>query len=81
MFKEKDCLGEMEIREDVYYGIQTERARNNFAISGTTCDDLPEFIKAVAEVKKAAALANFKIGALDEKICNAICAAARLQPI
>ncbi len=76
MFKEKDCLGEMEIREDVYYGIQTERARNNFSISGATCDDLPEFIKAIAEVKKAAALANNKIGALDEKICNAICAAA-----
>ncbi len=76
MFKEKDCLGELDVREDVYYGIQTERARNNFAISGTTCDDLPEFIKAVAEVKKAAALANCKIGALDEKICKAICAAA-----
>ncbi len=76
MFKEKDCLGELEVREDVYYGIQTERARNNFAISGATIDDLPEFIKAIAEVKKAAALANNKIGALDDKICKAICAAA-----
>ncbi|MBR4382402.1 MAG: aspartate ammonia-lyase, partial [Selenomonadaceae bacterium] len=76
MFKETDCLGELEVREDVYYGIQTERARNNFAISGATCDDLPEFIRAIAEVKKSAALANKNIGALDEKICNAICAAA-----
>ena len=76
MFKEKDCLGELEVREDVYYGIQTERARNNFAISGATIDDLPEFIRAIAEVKKAAALANNKIGHLDENICKAICAAA-----
>lgn len=76
MFTEKDCLGELEVREDVYYGIQTERARNNFDVSGATCDDLPEFIRAIAEVKKSAALANCKIGALDEKICAAICEAA-----
>ena len=76
MFREKDCLGEMDIREDVYYGIQTERARNNFDISSTTIDDLPEFICAVAEIKKSAALANCKIGKLDQSICNAICAAA-----
>lgn len=76
MFKETDCIGEMEIREDVYYGIQTERARNNFAVSGATCDDLPEFIRAIAEVKKSAALANNKIGKLDDKICAAICQAA-----
>ena len=55
MIRETDCLGKLDIREDVYYGIQTERARNNFAISGATCDDLPEFIRAIAEVKKAAA--------------------------
>lgn len=76
MFRERDCLGEMEIREDIYYGIQTERARNNFDISGATLEDLPEFIRAVAEIKKAAAIANFRVDALDEKICNAICAAA-----
>ena len=76
MFLEKDCLGQMEIREDVYYGIQTERARNNFAISGTTIDELPDFVRAVAEVKKAAALANCKIGKLDQDIADAICQAA-----
>ena len=76
MFLEKDCLGQMEIREDVYYGIQTERARNNFAISGTTIDELPDFVQAVAEVKKAAALANCKIGKLDQDIADAICQAA-----
>ena len=76
MIRETDCLGKLDIREDVYYGIQTERARNNFAVSGTTIDDLPEFIRAIAEVKKAAAQANCKIGALDEKICAAICQAA-----
>ena len=76
MFKESDCLGELEIHEDVYYGIQTERARNNFAVSSTTIDDLPEFICTIAQVKKAAALANHNVGALDAKICAAICAAA-----
>ena len=65
MLKEKDCLGEMEIPEDVYYGIQTERARNNFGISGSTIDDLPDFIRSIAEIKKAAALANAQIGKLD----------------
>ena len=76
MSKEHDFLGEIEVPDEAYYGIQTERARNNFAISGATCDDLPEFIRAIAEVKKAAALANNKIGALDDDICEAICAAA-----
>ena len=76
MLKEKDCLGEMEIPEDVYYGIQTERARNNFGISGTTIDDLPDFLCAIAEIKKAAARANARIGALDERIADAICKAA-----
>ncbi len=76
MLKEKDCLGEMEIPEDVYYGIQTERARNNFGISGSTIDDLPDFLCAIAEIKKAAARANARIGALDERIADAICKAA-----
>lgn len=58
MLKERDCIGEMEIPEDVYYGIQSERARNNFDISGTTINDLPDFVQAIAEIKKAAALAN-----------------------
>lgn len=76
MFMEKDCLGEMEIREDVYYGIQTERARNNFDISGSTVDNLPDFVQAIAEVKKAAALANCKIGKMEQQVADAICQAA-----
>lgn len=76
MIKEVDCLGEMMISEKVYYGIQTERARNNFDISGTVIDDLPEFIRAIAEIKKAAAAANAKIGKLDPEVADAIGQAA-----
>ena len=76
MIREKDCLGEMELAEDLYYGIQSERARKNFDISGHTIAELPEFIRAVAEVKKAAALANARIGKLEEKSAKAICEAA-----
>lgn len=76
MLKEKDCLGDLDIPEDVYYGIQTERARNNFGISGSTIDDLPDFLCAIAEIKKAAARGNARIGALDERIADAICKAA-----
>ncbi len=76
MIKEVDCIGEMEISEEVYYGIQTERARNNFDISGTTIGQMPEFIRAIAEIKKAAAIANAKIGKLDQDVANAIANAA-----
>lgn len=76
MLKESDCIGEMEIPEDIYYGIQSERARNNFDISGTTINDLPDFVQAIAEIKKAAALANARIGKLDSHVADAICKAA-----
>lgn len=76
MIKEVDCIGEMEIPEDVYYGIQTVRATNNFAISGSTIGDLPEFIRAIAEIKKAAAAANAKIGKLEPDKAEAIGKAA-----
>lgn len=75
MLKERDCIGEMEIPEDLYYGIQSERARNNFDISGTTINDLPDFVQAIAEIKKAAALANARIGKLDSHVSDAICKA------
>ncbi|MDY3869292.1 MAG: lyase family protein, partial [Pyramidobacter sp.] len=66
MRKEHDFLGELEIPDDAYYGVQTVRARENFQITGYTAD--PLFIKALGLVKKAAALANMKIGLLDKKI-------------
>ncbi len=73
---EKDSLGEMKIPVDAYYGIQTERARQNFSVSDETHYDAPHYIWAVACIKKAAARANLKCGVLDSKIAAAIETAA-----
>ncbi len=61
---EKDSLGEMELPDEVYYGIQTARAVENFPVSGIR--ERPEFVRAYVFVKKAAALANIELGVLDE---------------
>ena len=70
MRKEHDFLGELEIPDDAYYGVQTMRAMENFQITGYTAD--PLFIKALGMVKKAAALANMNVGLLDKTIGIAI---------
>lgn len=72
---EHDFLGELEIPADTYYGIQTCRALSNFDVSGVPISNFPHFIKALAWVKKAAALANAQLGAITEDKCRAICAA------
>ncbi|ABK82552.1 aspartate ammonia-lyase [Campylobacter fetus] len=76
--KEHDFIGELEIAEDVYYGVQTFRAVENFNITHERICNFPNFIVALAQVKKAAALANFDLGLLDAKIKNAICEACDL---
>ena len=70
MRKEHDFLGEMEIPDDIYYGVQTLRALENFQITGRMAD--PLFIHAMGMVKKACALANKKTGRLDPIIADAI---------
>jgi aspartate ammonia-lyase len=67
---EVDPLGEREIPEEAYYGIQTLRATENFPVSGIKAP-LP-FIKAYVMVKKAAALANAEVGWLDDERKRAI---------
>ncbi|CAM3799771.1 aspartate ammonia-lyase [Aeromicrobium ponti] len=67
---EKDFLGEKEIPKDVYYGIQTLRAVENFPITGYRIHT--EMIRALAMIKKAAALANMDTKRLYEGIGNAI---------
>jgi len=69
---EHDFLGEKQIPNDKYYGVQTIRAKENFNITGTPISKEPLFIKAFAYVKKAAALANKECGVLDAKIADAI---------
>jgi len=67
---EKDSLGSRDIPGDVYYGIQTDRAVENFQVSGLKSH--PRLIDAYLYVKKAAALANAKFGGLDPKAKEAI---------
>lgn len=74
--KEHDFLGELDIPDYLYYGIQTVRAKENFNITGIPISKEPLFIKALGYVKKAAALANKDCGVLDSKIAEAICYAS-----
>ena len=74
MRTEHDFLGELEVPDDVYYGVQTMRAIENFNITGQKLD--PDFIKALAQVKKAAALANMDTGRLPHEIGDVLVQAA-----
>ena len=69
---EKDALGEMQIPDDAYYGIQTTRVASNYLVSDHTYNEYPEVIRAVAEVKKACARTNAQIHALSPLKAQAI---------
>ncbi len=69
---EKDFLGEKQVPDDAYYGVQTLRGKENFLISNMPVSREPNFVKAFGYVKKAAALANRDLGVLDAKIADAI---------
>ena len=71
---EHDSLGELEVPEDALWGAQTQRAVENFPVSGLTLP--PAFIKALALIKYACAEANVRLGLLDTAIGNAIQEAA-----
>lgn len=73
---EKDSLGSVEIPENVYYGIQSYRASQNFKISGTQVH--PILIESYLKLKKAAALANYEVGVLSPKKSKAIIQAVDL---
>ncbi|MGB6329172.1 MAG: aspartate ammonia-lyase [Halarcobacter sp.] len=72
---EHDLIGEKEIPINAYYGVQSLRAQENFAITGVTLSQFPTFITSLAKVKKAAALANYELELLNEKKKDAICEA------
>ncbi|RFS26306.1 aspartate ammonia-lyase [Chitinophaga silvatica] len=63
---EHDFLGEKEIPQDVYYGIQTLRALENFHITGIPMRVEPLFVQGLGYVKKGAAMANRDLGVLDK---------------
>lgn len=73
--REHDLLGELEIPVEFYFGVQTMRAIENFHISRVRLNFFPEFIRALADVKQGAAMANRELGLLDPKIAEAIIAA------
>lgn len=69
---EHDFLGDREIPNDCYYGVQTLRAKENFYITGVPISEAPYLINGLAYVKKAAAMANRDLGVIDAEIANAI---------
>ena len=72
---EHDLLGDEEVPMDAYYGIQTQRAMKNFDITGVPISHFPQFICALAMVKKAAAMANLELGHLPRAKAKAIVSA------
>src|SRR5436309_14033625 len=71
--REKDTLGEIEVPADALWGAQTQRAIENYPISGYK--PFPAFVRAMVRVKRAGALANGEEGRLDPKRKDAIVAA------
>jgi aspartate ammonia-lyase len=71
---EQDSMGERQIPESAYYGIQTLRAIENFPISGLK--PLATYVDACILIKKAAAIANAQLGCIPQEIGSAIVAAA-----
>ncbi len=69
---EEDLLGIREVPADAYYGIHTLRAIENFHISDNTISDIPEFVRGMVLVKKAAALANKELQTIPRNVANAI---------
>ena len=69
---EHDLLGERELPDDHYYGIQTLRATENFNITGIPISHYPRLIYSLAYIKKAAALANYELGLLPKQQADAI---------
>jgi aspartate ammonia-lyase len=73
--REHDLLGDKDISQDVYYGVHTLRAVENFPITGVPISIYPGLIEALASIKSAAAAANAELGLLDASRRDAIVAA------
>lgn len=72
---ERDSLGEREVSNAHYYGVQTTRAVENFPFSGIRLSHFQHLVNAFAYVKKAAATSNSILGVLDPRVAEAICQA------
>lgn len=69
---EVDFLGSMEVPADAYWGVQTARAIENFPITGQKISNMPNLIRALAHIKKAAASVNGELGAISSAHARAI---------
>ncbi|MGM0444651.1 MAG: aspartate ammonia-lyase [Fibrobacterota bacterium] len=72
MRREHDLLGERDVPERAYYGIQTMRATENFAGNGVLLNFYPELVRSLAVIKQAAAWANYDQGVLSQPLRDAI---------
>ncbi|MFG1491156.1 lyase family protein, partial [Oceanospirillum sp. HFRX-1_2] len=72
---EHDLLGDLPVPSNAWYGIQTQRALENFNITGVPISHFPELVRALALVKQAAAKANYDLGLLTPEKAQAINAA------
>ena len=70
--REHDFLGEMDIPAAAYWGVHSARAVINFPITGQTVAQMPELVRALAFVKKAAAQTNADLGVIDMQLASAI---------
>ncbi len=75
--KESDLIGELQVPAEAYYGIQTQRAINNFNISTAKLSHYRQFIWGFGAVKMAATLANHELGLLDTSLKEAIIQACK----
>ncbi|GAA0774652.1 aspartate ammonia-lyase [Roseibium denhamense] len=69
---ETDALGSVCLPKDAYWGVHTERARCNFAISGITLGQYPCLVSALVQIKHAAAITNGKLGVIEPNISQVI---------
>ncbi|MGL5949176.1 MAG: aspartate ammonia-lyase [Aeromonas sp.] len=76
---EEDLLGTKEVSNELYYGVHTLRAVENFKISSQTISDVPEFVRGMILTKKAAAMANGELGTIQPEIADKIIAACDLM--
>jgi fumarate hydratase class II len=72
---EKDFLGEVKVPKDAYWGAQTQRAIENFPISGITFPEV--FIRSLGYIKLACAKVNFELGIINKKLSDVITRACR----
>lgn len=70
--KESDLLGELQVPQKAYYGVQTQRAKDNYKISNRLLSSYPDFIKGFGYVKKGTAKTNYELGLLSKELYQTI---------